>query len=47
MADPWVERRRSTRVGTQITGRVTKVESFGAFIEVEEGVEGLLPVSEI
>jgi small subunit ribosomal protein S1 len=26
---------------------VTKVESFGAFIEVEEGVEGLLPVSEI
>src|SRR5206468_6189419 len=33
--------------GTTITGRVTKVESFGAFIEVEEGIEGLLPVSEM
>ena len=31
----------------QITGRVTKVENFGAFIEIEEGIEGLLPVSEI
>ena len=30
-----------------MTGRVTKVESFGAFIEVEEGIEGLLPVSEM
>ena len=26
---------------------MTKVESFGAFIEVEEGLEGLLPVSEM
>src|SRR5213079_854126 len=34
-------------VGTPVTGRVSKVESFGAFIEVEEGVEGLLPVSEM
>ena len=34
-------------MGTEITGRVTKVESFGAFIEVEEGMEGLLPVSEM
>jgi small subunit ribosomal protein S1 len=30
-----------------VTGRVSKVENFGAFIEVEEGIEGLLPVSEI
>ena len=30
-----------------ITGRVARVESFGAFIEVEEGIEGLLPVSEM
>jgi ribosomal protein S1 len=30
-----------------VTGRVTKVESFGAFIEIEEGMEGLLPVSEM
>ena len=30
-----------------VTGRVTKIEKFGAFIEVEEGLEGLLPISEI
>lgn len=45
--DPWIDAATKYGVGTQITGRVTKVESFGAFIEVEEGVEGLLPVSEI
>ena len=45
--DPWLDAASKYAVGTQITGRVTKVESFGAFIEVEEGVEGLLPVSEI
>jgi small subunit ribosomal protein S1 len=45
--DPWLDAETKYTVGTQVTGRVTKVESFGAFIEVEEGVEGLLPVSEI
>jgi small subunit ribosomal protein S1 len=45
--DPWLDAQTKYGVGSQITGRVTKVESFGAFIEVEEGVEGLLPVSEI
>jgi small subunit ribosomal protein S1 len=47
MADPWngVETRYAT--GTPLTGRVTRVEPFGAFIEVEEGIEGLLPVSEM
>jgi small subunit ribosomal protein S1 len=47
MADPWAGVEGKYSVGTQVTGRVTKVESFGAFIEVEEGIEGLLPVSEI
>ncbi len=45
--DPWLDAATKYAIGTQITGRVTKVESFGAFIEVEEGLEGLLPVSEI
>ncbi|MDQ3624287.1 MAG: S1 RNA-binding domain-containing protein [Verrucomicrobiota bacterium] len=45
--DPWMDAASKYGVGTQITGRVTKVESFGAFIEVEEGLEGLLPVSEM
>ncbi len=47
MADPWVGAEGKYTVGTPVTGRVSKVESFGAFIEVEEGVEGLLPVSEM
>ena len=47
MADPWVGAENKYSVGTPITGRVSKVENFGAFIEVEEGVEGLLPVSEM
>jgi small subunit ribosomal protein S1 len=45
--DPWADAATKYAVGTEITGRVTKVENFGAFIEVEEGMEGLLPVSEM
>jgi small subunit ribosomal protein S1 len=45
--DPWETAAERYAVGTQLTGRVTKVESFGAFIEVEEGIEGLLPISEM
>src|SRR6185503_7884642 len=47
MADPWSGAETRYAVGTTLTGRVTKVEPFGAFIEVEEGLEGLLPVSEM
>jgi len=45
--DPWAEAATKYAVGTEVTGRVVKVENFGAFIEVEEGMEGLLPISEI
>jgi small subunit ribosomal protein S1 len=45
--DPWSTAAERYAAGTAVTGRVTKVESFGAFIEVEEGIEGLLPVSEM
>ena len=47
MADPWIGAENKYAVGTPVTGRVTKVENFGAFIEIEEGIEGLLPVSEM
>jgi len=45
--NPWEHAGERYAVGSSITGRVSKVENFGAFIEVEEGIEGLLPVSEI
>ncbi|MGC4033857.1 MAG: S1 RNA-binding domain-containing protein [Tepidisphaeraceae bacterium] len=47
MADPWAGAEAKYGVGSQVTGRVVKIEKFGAFIEVEEGLEGLLPISEI
>jgi small subunit ribosomal protein S1 len=47
MADPWIGVETKYTAGTPVTGRVSRVENFGAFIEVEEGVEGLLPVSEL
>ncbi|HZZ43641.1 MAG TPA: S1 RNA-binding domain-containing protein [Tepidisphaeraceae bacterium] len=45
--DPWADAQTRYAVGSTLTGRVVKVESFGVFIEVEEGIEGLLPVSEM
>lgn len=45
--DPWADASTRYAPGTTVTGRVTKVESFGAFVEVEEGFEGLLPISEM
>jgi small subunit ribosomal protein S1 len=45
--DPWTGIETRYAVGMEITGRVTRIEPFGAFIEVEEGLEGLLPVSEM
>ena len=45
--DPWQEVVESVEVGAQIQGRVTKLVSFGAFVEVAEGVEGLIHISEL
>jgi small subunit ribosomal protein S1 len=47
MADPWVGAENKYAVGTQVTGRVARLAPFGAFVEVEEGLEGLLPISEM
>lgn len=45
--DPWEGLAGRLRVGEQISGRIVRIAEFGAFIEVETGIEGLLPVSEI
>ena len=45
--DPWQEIVEEVTVGEQIQGRVTKLVSFGAFVEVAEGVEGLIHISEL
>jgi small subunit ribosomal protein S1 len=45
--DPWQEIVEQVEIGGNITGRVTKLVSFGAFVEVAEGVEGLIHISEL
>jgi small subunit ribosomal protein S1 len=45
--DPWKTVAERYNVGKEITGTVTNVTDFGVFIELEEGVEGLVHVSEI
>ncbi|MDR2536550.1 MAG: 30S ribosomal protein S1 [Treponema sp.] len=44
--DPWVHFEDKYHVNDIITGRVTKLTDFGAFIEMEEGIEGLAHISE-
>jgi small subunit ribosomal protein S1 len=45
--DPWQEIVERVNIGETIKGRVTKLVSFGAFVEVAEGVEGLIHISEL
>jgi small subunit ribosomal protein S1 len=45
--DPWADIAKRYPVGTRVTGKVTKVSSFGAFVEIEEGVDGLIHISQI
>jgi small subunit ribosomal protein S1 len=45
--DPWRDIARRYRKGEVVTGKVTNVTDFGAFVELEEGIEGLIHVSEI
>lgn len=45
--DPWKDIEERYHVGARLSGRVTNITRYGAFIELEEGVEGLLHVSEM
>jgi small subunit ribosomal protein S1 len=45
--DPWVELSHKYPVGSQITGKVRNLTDFGAFVEIEEGFDGLIHVSDI
>lgn len=45
--DPWESVPEKYPIGVQVTGKVTNVTDFGVFVELEEGIEGLIHVSEI
>ena len=45
--DPWVAIAKRYPEGTRLTGKVTNLTDYGCFVEIEEGVEGLVHVSEM
>ena len=47
LADPWQGIEAKYPVGTRFTGRVTNITDYGAFVELEPGIEGLIHVSEM
>ena len=46
-ADPWQSVVEAYQVGDVVAGKVTKVVTFGAFVEIHAGVEGLVHISEL
>jgi len=47
LPDPWTEKALKYKEGEKVKGRVSRITPFGAFVELEEGLEGLLHASEI
>jgi small subunit ribosomal protein S1 len=47
LADPWLEVEQKFPVGSEVEGPITKIMNFGAFVQIAEGVDGLVHVSEI
>ena len=47
LADPWLEVKQKYPVGSQIEGPVTRLMNFGAFVQIADGIEGLVHISEI
>lgn len=45
--DPWMAIASKYAVGQKVTGKVSKLASFGAFVELEEGIDGLVHISQI
>ena len=45
--DPWQRIVAEHRIGDVVEGRVTKIVAFGAFVEIYEGIEGLVHISEL
>jgi len=46
-SDPWDSAAERYPIGTRFTGRVTNITEYGAFVELEPGIEGLVHVSEM
>jgi small subunit ribosomal protein S1 len=47
LGDPWDDLSSRVQVGSRLTGKVTRCASFGAFVEIFPGIEGLVHISEM
>ncbi|MDD5014443.1 MAG: S1 RNA-binding domain-containing protein [Atribacterota bacterium] len=47
LPDPWLEIKKKYTVGTLVEGKVVNLTDFGAFVNLEENIDGLVPLSEI
>ena len=47
LGDPWAEAAQKFPVGSQVSGSVTNMQKFGAFVQIAEGIEGMVHVSDI
>ena len=45
--DPWLDRAEAYHEGDLIEGKIVKLAKFGAFMEIEEGFDGLIPMGEL
>lgn len=45
--NPWQEAAEKYKIGTKLHGKITNITDYGAFVELEPGIEGLVHVSEI
>ena len=46
-SDPWGDNVANLSAGTRVTGKVTRLQPFGAFVEISPNVEGLIHISEL
>ncbi len=46
-ADPWVTLQQEHPVGSRVNGKVTSVTDFGVFVEIADGIEGLVHISQL
>jgi small subunit ribosomal protein S1 len=47
LGDPWAEASKKFPVGTQVEGPITNMQKFGAFVQIADGIEGMVHVSDI
>jgi small subunit ribosomal protein S1 len=45
--DPWTTVEHKYQVGTRLQGQISSLQDFGAFTELEPGIEGLIPISQM